>query len=136
MRELQDEKEIAAEVQVPAAISLSEEFMHGFWGTGNDCTVSENTHGAIHDFGMFYEQADECIGGIVVIYVASQVFERTGVNQVFGFTGQECEKFSQVLFVQRCFHIFNHVELDVDGAQNIHCAIGFASVGVVVDGDF
>ena len=58
------------------------------------------------------------------------------MDHVFGFTGQECEKFSQVLFAQRCFQVFNDVELDVASAQYIHCAIGFASVGVVVDGDF
>ena len=34
------------------------------------------------------------------------------------------------------FQVFNDVELDVVSAQYIHCAVGFASVRVVVDGDF
>ena len=53
-----------------------------------------------------------------------------------GSPGRSARKFSQVLFAQRCFQVFDDVELDVASAQNVHRAIGFASVGVVVDGDF
>ena len=49
--------------------------MHGFRGTGNDCAISANAHGAVHDFWMFQKQADECIGRVVIIHVASQFFE-------------------------------------------------------------
>ena len=53
-----------------------------------------------------------------------------------GFDGEHCEVFSQLAFAQWVFDVFDNVELDVAVAQNFQRAIGFASVGVVVDGYF
>ena len=49
---------------------------------------------------------------------------------------EHCEVFPQLAFAQRVLDIFDNVELDVAVAQNFQRAIGFPSVGVVVDGYF
>jgi hypothetical protein len=58
------------------------------------------------------------------------------MQHLFGFDGEHCEVFSQLGFAQRVLDIFDNVELDVAVAQNLQRAIGFPSVGVVVDGYF
>ena len=85
---------------------------------------------------MLHQQFDQRIGLAVVGEVAAEFGEGSRMQHLFGFDGEHCEVFSQLAFAQWVFYVFDNVELDVAVTQNFQRAIGFASVGVVVDGYF
>ena len=114
---------------------LGEDFAHLFGGASDDGSGTTYTDRAIHDLRMFEQQPDEGIGSVDFFDIPLQVSECTGVQHFFWFASQHLQKTPQGFFTRWILDVFDNVELDVVGAQDIQHAPGLASIGVVVDGD-
>ncbi len=83
---------------------------------------------------MFQQQADQRIGGVVVVDVPVQLAEGAWMDQIPWFTGQQLQKSAQLRLGGGRLDIFDDVELDATVAQDFQRAVRLASTRVVVDG--
>lgn len=111
-----------------------QDLVHLLRGTGDNGSITTNADGSVHDFGMFQQQADQRIGGVVVVDVPVQLAEGAWMDQIPWFTGQQFQKSAQLRLGGGRLDIFDDVELDATVAKDFQRAVRLASTRVVVDG--
>ena len=114
---------------------LVEEFFNALRWPVDDCAVSAHHERSVHYFWVRYQQCDQRVGIAVVGDIAAEFGKGAGVQHLAGLDGEHLEVFAQLVCAQRILDIFDNVELDVAVAQDVQRSPGFASVGVVIDGD-
>jgi len=111
----------ATEFATPGLHVSIDEFEDPFRGAAKDRSAVEQCDRAGHQCRMLDQQADHVLArgaGAVALCVEIEGLElRVLANELFGIARQRVEQVPKIVFTQRCFEVFDDVELDTTLAK-------------------